>query len=102
MSLTISDTALSIQTGGVLTFVAVKQVKQAVVVQVIDHERSPAEASFALGLRLERVPPTNGAAGQESAKELPWIYWCDSIEALSGTVEEWQCSKNAYVRRATR
>lgn len=102
VSLTISETALSIQTGGVLTFVAIKQVEQALIVQAIDHELPPAEASFALGLRLEREPPTNSAAKQESARELLRIYWCDSIEDLSGTVEQWQCSKNAYVRRATR
>jgi len=101
VSLTISATALSIETGGVLKFTDVREVEHGVVVQAIDQERPPAEASFALGLRLQREADGNDEPRRQSARELLWIYWCDSIRDLSGNVENWRCSKNAYLRRTS-
>lgn len=99
VSLTISPTNLSIQTGGVLSFSSVRQAEGAVVMQAIDPARPGAEGAFAIGLRLAQQQRMNSVSGQESNRELLWIYWCDSLEQLTGSVEDWQCSQNSYFRR---
>ena len=97
-SLTISASRLSIETGRALTFSFVRQEGRAAVVRVTAHEPPGAGTSGALGLQVEQQTRTSRTTGKLSTREVLWIHWCDNVEQLSGRVEDWQCSRNQYVR----
>jgi hypothetical protein len=99
VSLTISATGLSVETGGAMTFTPVRQAGRGVVLQVTGREPPTAFAAYeAIGLTLESLTHEGPRPSEQRTEEFLLIYWCDRGDELAGFVEGWQCSHNRYRR----
>jgi len=99
VSLTISATGLSVETGGAMTFTAVRQEARGVVLQITGREPPTSFAAYeAIGMTIEQRTYEGPTHGEQRTQEFLWIYWCDRSDELSGSVEAWQCSHNRYRR----
>lgn len=96
VSLSITASDLSLETGGSLRFEVRRVIDDAVMVRVTERSPGAFVGTGAMAFLLEEVTTRNVDATRTRA--VLRIYWCEREEQLNRGLQSASCSRNSYVR----